>query len=229
MKWKIGVLVFLIRTLPLQAGGVFVNSSFNNPTGTTGNGWATLTADNFRVTEMNGGPSLWVYGDPVTDDAHFQITISGSGIFVPEDELPTPGSGTIYTAGTSGSLHTHQITAYDFFTGDTQIYDFSPSLALNWNATSWFSSGGEGDPNWYGNMSANVWANGGIFTASSIDFRENEWTGEGPPPGWWPDASFTARFDGLITATNFTAVPEPASLALMGTGAGAALLRKRRR
>ncbi|MBI2097347.1 MAG: PEP-CTERM sorting domain-containing protein [Candidatus Vogelbacteria bacterium] len=111
--------------------------------------------------------------------------------------------------------------------GDYINYIFNPELSLYGNGSSKLYQFPDTPPLW-SNFYSNVYVEGGMVTNISTDIERNIWSGDGAPPPWLSDLRLNFYASGVITAGNFTIVPEPASLALLSAGGVAMIYRKRR-
>ncbi len=218
----------MVLAVPVFGGGIYTGSSFNNDTGTSGNAWANFYGQNVKVTTVGSTTDLWLNGDPATSDAYFELRVNMLGNILTDDELPSGGSGGGGGGGNSGHLTVSHVTWYNYETGESQLYQFSPALDLHWNTSSWFNYN-EFDDIWSGGGSGDGRVTGGVFTSTSMNFNETPWTDAGPEPDWWTDWSSSMVFTGIITADTWVAVPEPTSLALMALGGIAAIWRRKHR
>ncbi len=212
---------------PAMAGNVPPPGGGNQDVSTNsswGPDWANGSVSGPLITQqMSAG--IWTSANPDPKPGNlgtFNMNFSASGIFYhPGDPVPDSQPPQV-----SASLRANSVHSEHWGDGGTIIY-FDPMLDL--------SSRGNGgfwiDPNpgyFSGWLSGNLGVVGGKFTDVSANFQENHWTGDGPRPSWLTDWNAYFNASGIITATNFTVVPEPATLTLAAIG-GLVTFRLRRR
>jgi len=245
MKWKktlgaavIGAVVGIIGTAkaspvvdaPPGGGGggqsfnISESSSFVNNSSTQGQAQGSFDGY-FVATDVQSSLSIWLRPDPQPGNlGQFYFSTHANG-FIPE-----PGQDLTQflnsQLNTNGSLRVNQVTTEPSPDGSYVSYFFNPEFQLWGNGNARLYQFSDSPP--FGNFWSNLSVDGGMVTNTSTDIERNLWAGEGEPPPWLSDLQLNFYASGPITAGNFTVVPEPASLVLLGAGAVALVERKRR-
>jgi len=206
---------------PSRAGPVMGNQQIS-ANSSWGPDWANGSVSGPLITQqMSAG--IWTSANPDPQPGNigtFNVNVSASGMFYhPGDPIPDS-----QTPQVGASLRTNNVHSKPWGDGGTIIY-FDPTLQL--------SSRGNGgfwiDPksgDYSGWLSGNFGVVGGVFTNVDVDFQENHWTGKGPRPEWLTDWNAYFNASGIITASNFTVVPEPITWSLMILGGSMTLFRR---
>lgn len=237
-KWKmagltvIGVTVGIVGTVeagPVISGtNISMGSGYNNdfPNGTS-SGWGYVNGP-IVPEEMSSSFSFTPFGEPQPGRAgQLNISINGNGNSIPDDGTVTPWMERLSQnpINTGGSFRINNVI--EEFNGVFYNITFDPALQVSWSGTGSFYIDPNGtDHN--GSLWANLWLTGVALTNSQPYLEFNEWQGEGSRPEWLTDWSAGVSFSGIATPASVTVVPEPATLALLCTGA-TVLVRRRRK
>ncbi len=211
---------------PTKAGPVVVQDQQVSTNSSWGPDWANGSVSGPLVTQqMSAG--IWTNANPDPKPGNlgtFNLNISAAGMFYrPGDPIPDSQSPQV-----GASLRANSVHSEPWGDGGTMIY-FDPTLQLSSRGNGGFWIDPEsGNYNYSGWLSGNFGVVGGKFTDVNVDFQENYWTGDGPRPSWFTDWSAYFNATGIITATNFTVVPEPAALTLFAISGAATLWRRRK-
>ncbi len=210
-------------TVPVGGGGGSPIISDISTNSSWGLDWANGSVSGPLVTQQISS-GIWTNANPNPEPGNigtFNMNVSASGMFyhpgdpIPSAQLPQVGA----------FLRTNNVHSEPWGDGGT-TYLFDPTLELSsrGNGGFWIDP----DGNYSGWLAGNFGVVGGTFTNVDVNFQENHWTGKGPRPEWLTDWSAYFNASGIITATNFTVVPEPATLALFAISGVAAILKGKR-
>ena len=176
---------------------------------------------------QNSKPGKGVAGD---DDSDLYFTID----FYSSGDVETPSAETNLGAG--GRLVTNSVTTQPL-TGpngeEWWVINYEEQLTIGWNGnySSWLFGDDQGKVHANGSFNANVWASPFVNFSADPQLSFNRWDDpKNPEPEWFNDYDATVRVFGRIPegAYTATAVPEPATLTLLGVYALTLLRRSRR-
>ena len=219
------VLPVPVPTPPPGGGGgrMFTNGSASSGYDSS-HGWGNVSGNDLIVEGISG--SIYFNPDDNPNDnviASFSAMIDVNGSFAENpDQFPND------TKGPSVNGHSE---IYEFSFVDTDPWDYiigEPVFSLGYHANTnyWVNHWGQKASLWT-NVYSNFDVFGGEITNSSASFSQNYWSPLSPPPPDWfmlSDWNGSLSVSGVVTSV----VPEPATLSLLGAGAVATLIRRRR-
>jgi len=183
-------------------------------------GWGSVSGDGLLVSDMSG--SVNIYPDYNPNDEiinRFSAAINLSGSFAKNpNEVPANTRGPSVNGGST-------ISEYSFVDSDPWNYVTGKTVfSIGYSADTNYWIKGE---TFFTNIYADFNVSGGRITDSFASFNQNFWSPTSPPAPDW----FTLHdWDGYISVSGVvtSVVPEPATLSLLGAGAVAMLVRRRR-
>ena len=200
--------------------------------------WANIGGPTMGIPEFVSTNINWYYiqnskpgkGAASDDDGdlYFTINFYASG----DVDMPTEA----VNLGAGGRLVTNSVTTQPFPGPDGEkwwIINYEQQLTLDWNGnySSWLFEDDQGKVHGNGSFNANVWTSSFVNLTADPQLEFNRWDDpENPEPEWFNDYDATVRVFGQVPEGAFTAtaVPEPATLTLLGVYALTFLRRSRR-
>lgn len=237
MVWGLGVVgailiagLYGLGTSPAQADVVvptedyYYSGHHNEVLSNSGWGWGNLNGALVPRQIETSGHTWWEGGQ-----VHWILTGYVYGGFMPRNAVTAEMAAYNLLGEQKSGKHLTGGTVFytDEGGGDWEI-SFSPSLDVSIDLRSrvdhytWPNDGNPIDF-WSGGANASINASRGLIQSDFADFQRTDYA-DGRPSEWWAQFDFS----GVMTpnGVTFTAVPEPASAALLG--AAGVLFRRRR-